>query len=141
MLLPCWHNGLPALPLPWCTALAKHCLAANLWCKLLIGHCCANCSCQLANACLPAMLHACMIVEICSMPSILVVLSAYNQASHMHGLCGDGVNGVDSVDAVSGGCRRCRGCRVSGGVELCRCALTVLTLRAPCHCQDRLTLA
>ena len=39
------------------------------------------------------------------MPSILVVLSAYNEASHMHGLCGDGVNGVDSVDAVSGGVR------------------------------------
>jgi len=50
------------------------------------------------------MLHACMIVlvEICSMPSILVVLSAYNEASHMHGLCGGGVNGVDGVDAVSG---------------------------------------
>ena len=46
------------------------------------------------------MLHACMIVlvEICSMPSILVVLSAYNEASHMHGLCGSGVNGVDGVD-------------------------------------------
>ena len=54
------------------------------------------------------------VVEICSMPSILVVLSAYNEASHMHGLCGDGVNGVDGVDAVSGGCRGCRGCRVSG---------------------------
>ena len=37
------------------------------------------------------------------MPSILVVLSAYNEASHMHGLCGDGVNGVDGVDAVPGG--------------------------------------
>ena len=36
------------------------------------------------------------------MPSILVVLSAYNEASHMHGLCGDGVNGVDGADAVSG---------------------------------------
>ena len=33
---------------------------------------------------------------------ILVVL-AYNEPSHMHGLCGDGVNGVDGVDAVSGG--------------------------------------
>ena len=54
------------------------------------------------------MLHACMIVlvEICSMPSILVVLSAYNEPSHMHGLCGDGVNGVDGVDAVSGGVSR-----------------------------------
>ena len=47
------------------------------------------------------MLHACMI-EICSMPSILVVLSAYNEASHMHGLCGGGVNGVDSVWDVGG---------------------------------------
>ena len=50
------------------------------------------------------------------MPSILVVLSAYNEASHMHGLCGDGVNGVDGVDAVSGGVGgvggvECRGCR------------------------------
>ena len=40
------------------------------------------------------------------MPSILVVLSAYNEPSHMHGLCGDGVNGVDGVDAVSGGVSR-----------------------------------
>ena len=56
------------------------------------------------------------------MPSILVVLSAYNEASHMHGLCGDGVNGVDGVDAVSG----VSGVSSVGGVGLCRCALTLL---------------
>ena len=70
------------------------------------------------------------------MPSILVVLSAYNEASHMHGLCGDGVNGVDGVDAVSG----VSGVSSVGGVGLCRCALTALTGTAPCYCQDRLTL-
>ena len=114
MLLPCWHNGLPALPLPWCTALAKHCLPTfGASCSLAIAV-----QTALAHACLPVMLHACMIVlvEICSMPSILVVLSAFNEASHMHGLCGDGVNGVDGVDAVSGGVGgvggvECRGCR------------------------------
>ena len=41
-----------------------------------------------------------------------------------------GVSGVSGVSEVSG----------VGGVELCRCALTALTLPAPCHCQDRLTL-
>ena len=44
-----------ALPLLVCIALAKHC--ANLWCMLLIGHCCANCSCanlQL-QVCLPCL--------------------------------------------------------------------------------------
>ena len=55
-------------------------------------------------ACHVACMHdSTRVVEICSMPSILVVLSAYNEASHMHGLCGDGVNGVDGVDAVPGG--------------------------------------
>ena len=68
-------------------------------------------------ACHVACMHdSTRVVEICSMPSILVVLSAYNEASHMHGLCGDGVNGVDGVDAVSGGVGgvggvECRGCR------------------------------
>ena len=37
------------------------------------------------------------------MSNLLVVVVIYNEASHMHGLCGDGVNGVDGVDAVSGG--------------------------------------
>ena len=59
------------------------------------------------------------------MPSILVVLSAYNEASHMHGLCGDGVNGVDGVDAVSG-VSGVSGVSSVGGVGLCRCALTLL---------------
>ena len=48
-----------ALPLLVCIALAKHC--ANLWCMLLIGHCCANCSCaKLAAASLPSLLVACL---------------------------------------------------------------------------------
>ena len=33
----------------------------------------------------------------------MLVVLAYNEPSHMHGLCGDGVNGVDGVDAVPGG--------------------------------------
>ena len=49
-----------ALPLLVCIALAKHCLVANLWCMLLIGHCCANCSCKLAAASLPSLLVACL---------------------------------------------------------------------------------
>ena len=73
------------------------------------------------------------------MPSILVVLSAYNEASHMHGLCGDGVNGVDGVDAVSG-VSGVSGVSSVGGVGLCRCALTTLTLYADDCCRDRLTL-
>ena len=46
-----------------CIALAKDCLVANLWCMLLFGHCCANCSCKLALskfaflACRVACLH------------------------------------------------------------------------------------
>ena len=49
-----------ALPLLVCIALAKHCLVANLWCMLLIGHCCANCSCKLVPASLPSLLVACL---------------------------------------------------------------------------------
>ena len=77
-------------------------------------------------ACHVACMHdSTRVVEICSMPSILVVLSAYNEASHMHGLCGDGVNGVDGVDAVSG-VSGVSGVSSVGGVGLCRCALTLL---------------
>ena len=56
----CWHHGMPTLSLLVCIALAKHCLVANLWCMLLIGHCCANCSCKLAAASLPSLLVACL---------------------------------------------------------------------------------
>ena len=99
MLLPCWHNGLPALPLPWCTALAKHCLPTF------------GASCSLAIAVQTALAHACLPCHVacmhdsrdaaCPTTGCGGSLQSY-EASHMHGLCGGGVNGVDGVDAVSG---------------------------------------